>query len=251
MVIESKDKLATALKDAALEPGLRPEFYKTLLDSNVYILIADQQGLLDGEIFQKTGKNISVLSWRKSNNDLIVPIFTSENELHKAVKKYQKYVCMNAKVFFSTSKDSQYVINPLSQYSKELTDYEVRSLLDGSLFNRNDKITLKRDTKVLLSQPKDDPHQLIMALSSYFKQQKKVVKAYITQIQYPELDKETYFLLALESTINLKDFFSEISLIIQDTVPHNKHVDMCQVGCNKEFDSYFKKIKPFYTITDT
>ncbi len=167
--------------------------------------------------------------------------------MRKAVKGNEAYICINAKVFFGSNPDAQYVINPLSEYGKELTAYEVKSLLDGSLFNLNNEIKLEKDTRVLLSQPRDYPDKLIKALSTYFVQHGRVSNAYIAQIHNCEMDEEPRLLLALQSSVDLSDIFSEISVIIKEVVSPNRYVDMFQIGSDDGLDSYFRKIKPFYT----
>lgn len=87
MFTKKDTTLSDKLKNAALDPGFRPVFYKALLASDIYVFIVSKGNLLNGKLLLKTDKNISVLSWKKSNGELVIPIFSSEKEMHKAAKK--------------------------------------------------------------------------------------------------------------------------------------------------------------------
>jgi len=247
MIAKNPDKLDDGLKNAALDPGFRPVFYKVLLASDIYALIAAKKTLPNGKTLLKTDKNIPALSWKKSNGELIIPIFSSEKEMRKAIKRNEAYFCINAKVLFSSNPGAQYVINPLSDYGKELTAYEIKSLLDNSLFNSNKRIKLEKNARVLLSQPSAYPHKLIKSLSTYFLQHREVSNAYVAQIHNCETGEEPRLLLALEGPVDLSNVFSEISVIIGGTIAPDSYVDMFQLEGDGGLDSYFRKIKPFYT----
>ncbi len=246
MFAKKSNNLGDSLKNAALDPGLRPAFYKVLLGSDIYVLIKNKNNLPNAKTPLKIDKNILALSWKKSSGEFVTPIFSSKKEMRKAVKGNKPYICINAKVLFESNPDAQYVINPLSEYGKELTVYEVKSLLDGSLFNLNNEIKLEKNARVLLSQPRDYPHKLINALSTYFAQHESVANAYIAQIHSGEMDEEPHLLLALEGSVDLSGVFPEISLIIKEVISSNKYVDMFQLGGDDGLDGYFRKIKPFY-----
>ena len=246
MLVKKNDKLGNDLKNAAINPGFRPKFYKYLLEADIYVLVRGKRDLPNGEARLMSNKNIQVLNWEKSDGELITPIFSSEKEVRKAARNVGIYMRVNAKVLFNSNPEAHYVINPLSDYGKELTPYEVKSLLDGSLLNSKNEIKLEKGTKILLGQPKDYPHDLVKALFTYFEQNGEICNAYVAQMHSYEKNEEPHLLLALESSADLSGIFSEISIIIRDTLSSDRYVDMLQIGRGDEIDNYFREIKPFY-----
>src|SRR3990167_6922088 len=159
ILTKKNDELGKVLRNAALDPGFRPIFYKTLLESEVYVLTSASINLPHGKTILKIDKEVPILSWKNSSGDLIIPIFSSEKEMRKAIKKNETFIRIKAKVLFSSNFSAQYVLNPLSDYGKELTAQEVQFLLDGSLLHSSQKVKLENDTKILLSQPSEYPHK--------------------------------------------------------------------------------------------
>lgn len=69
----SENPLETSLRLAADEPAHRPEFFKTLLNSPVYIL--GTTGTADGLVNLEAGSNVSIAHWQKADGTSVIPFF--------------------------------------------------------------------------------------------------------------------------------------------------------------------------------
>lgn len=134
MFFWKKDKLANLLKKAFLDPNCRLEFYKVLLESEVYLLLDMQANTQKGKM--------DVVTWQQKDGSQIIPLFTSKDEMKKTREDLGKYSHGNARELFETNSNSDYVINPGSEYSKELIASEISSLLSGAMF-RHEGIELR------------------------------------------------------------------------------------------------------------
>ncbi|WRH90284.1 SseB family protein [Pseudomonas fluorescens] len=73
MDTQPENLLEKSLKLAADEPAHRPEFFNTLLNSNVYIL--GTAGEADGHVNLQAGSNISIAHWQKPDGTPVIPFF--------------------------------------------------------------------------------------------------------------------------------------------------------------------------------
>ena len=106
----------------------------------------------------------------------------------------------------------------------------------------------KQDTiEILLMQPKEIPHELLLIISNFFQKREKIKKGYFAILQFPNTIEQPDFLIAIDASsevsneVNLlKNYLFEISF---DT--KMKKIAIVNVEQNY-FLNYFSKIKPFY-----
>lgn len=96
---EREIKLETALKLAADHPAERPEFYRVLLDSSLYVLGSSGGATGDGEVELKAGENISIQHWEKPDGTPVIPVFSSLATLQRAISQESKYMKLPARAF--------------------------------------------------------------------------------------------------------------------------------------------------------
>ncbi|MDQ0550850.1 SseB family protein [Pantoea agglomerans] len=77
---EKAIKLETALKLAADHPAERPEFYRVLLDSSLYVLGSSGGATGDGEVELKAGENISIQHWEKPDGQAVDLMRLGQND---------------------------------------------------------------------------------------------------------------------------------------------------------------------------
>jgi len=247
MILKKKDDvLRDILEKATIDPGYRPDFYKTLLNSDIYFLSDGDSGLSRGEIILKSDKTVSIIIWKKHDGTPIVPIFTSEVELVKGINKKENYIRINAKTLFEGNSNLWYVINPFSDHGKELTPSEIKSLVDGTLLEvGNSLVEIKKDAKILMGQPAIYPNTLVKNLSIYFSRHAEVNSAYLAQI-HNSMDENPHLLIAIDGRGDITKIFSELSLVIQPIIESHEYVDLMQLGKSNDLDGYFEGIEPFY-----
>lgn len=127
-MLTNENKLERLLRLAATEPASRPEFYKTLLDSKVFILgHSESEGKRNNVI--EAGSHISIQNWQKPDGTPIIPFFPSVEVLQKSIEGEEQYLNIPARDFFEITKGSTLILNPKSDYGKEFFSNEIESLL--------------------------------------------------------------------------------------------------------------------------
>ncbi|WP_313698433.1 SseB family protein [Pantoea sp.] len=71
-------KLETALKLATDHPAERPEFYRVLLASALYLPCTSGREVGEGKVELKAGENISIQLWEKPDGTPVIPVFSSQ-----------------------------------------------------------------------------------------------------------------------------------------------------------------------------
>jgi SseB protein N-terminal domain len=132
-VFEPENKLETLMQAAAKDPGMAPEFYKTLLESEIYILTPETPMTPGKRRSMKYDEKINVatveyqgMKWH--------PAFTSKKRISDYVKEEE--VCLGAvsRKLFEMLPDSNFWLNPLSECQKPLPATEVALLINGKIF---------------------------------------------------------------------------------------------------------------------
>ncbi|VFS78368.1 enhanced serine sensitivity protein SseB [Raoultella planticola] len=87
---ETKNELETLLEKAATEPGHRPAFFRTLLESTVWVPGAAAEG---EQIVEESA--VDLQHWEKDDGASVIPFFTSLEALQQAVED-ETIVCGDA-----------------------------------------------------------------------------------------------------------------------------------------------------------
>src|SRR5262245_48903867 len=131
MTDETGNALETALRLAATEPAHRPEFYKRLLESTIYILGQSESPAGDTRTLE-AGEKISIQNWVRNDGSPVIPFFSSLDALQSSIDKETRYLALPARTLFEMTKGSSLVLNPKSSYGKEFLPNEIEALLsDG------------------------------------------------------------------------------------------------------------------------
>ncbi|EQA43966.1 protein SseB [Leptospira broomii serovar Hurstbridge str. 5399] len=196
MLSHPENPLELALSKAATEPAYRPEFYRLLLESQLFVLgesdiEPDANGVLQSEA------SIQLINIT-FENEYYIPIFSSLRRLEEYISGKESYLNFEAKAFFQFTKGSQFFLNPGSDYGKILKAGEIEGLLNGSLWRPNERIEVKEETEIFLGQPSDYPHKLVDSLKLIFKEKKEVKRAYLARIFNPSSGDPGHILIGIE-----------------------------------------------------
>lgn len=201
--------LETSLVHAVQDVSKRPQFYKNLLEHDIYaISLAAPEGTAEG------GQSLKLLQLEK---DAIfwIPIFSSLEQLQAFLDREMQYVRLRGADFFKFSKGAHIVINPNADYGKELLPEEIEKLLDGSLFRPPEKEVLKAGTRILLDQPSSYPTTLIRALKPLFASNPAIKAAYVAQCVIPDQDSNPRLLVGLEAEGSIESTIADASAVLQ------------------------------------
>ena len=136
-----ENDLERALVAAIANPAARPDFYRRLIGSNVFVA--------DGAMFSSQAR-VGAATVRE----------------------------MNALEFLKTARGRKVLLNPGST-GKEFLPEEIDSILDGSIFAFHRTETLAGGTHILLAQPARYPNELVEALQRLFGTDRNVRRAYL------------------------------------------------------------------------
>lgn len=140
-MFEPENTLETLMQAAVKDPSVAPEFYKILLESELYILTPETPMTPGKRREMKYDEKINVatveyqgMKWH--------PAFTSKKRISDYIKEQE--VCLGAvsRKLFEMMPDSNFWLNPLSECQKPLPATEVALLLNGKIFE-----TLKAKSK--------------------------------------------------------------------------------------------------------
>ena len=249
-VFKPTNKLEESLVAACTDPSVRPEFYRQLLESELFLLTPDAPQR-EGRTTLETDTKISLVNLQGPNGTFL-PIFTSQQRLQESVNQMGQnygFLALRGENLFPilTQNPQSAVINPGAPYGKELTVDEIRRIADGSILKTESRVVQKA-TQVLLGQPAKYPTELVNALQRLFVKHPSVEAAYLAQIHNPSSGEKPHLIIGIEASGDFQKIVGEAGMTAQGVLSKEEFVDFIQVGGGKgSLDSYLKKqTKPFY-----
>lgn len=202
----------------------------------------------DGQKYFKQDSKISFIQFKSDDNKVYFPAFTDWNELRKGdsyKEAYVKTLIMSFDDYFAMVKDSGagVVINP---YSHNLVfsngNLQFMKQRKDMLENGHTEETVKKDTSVLIGDPKEYPEQMVKAITDYSKTVKDI---HAIWLKLMVRDEEKSYLLVVDFKGEKQKIFSGIADAARDYLPSNMYIDM--VPYDEEFgQNAVKNGKPFY-----
>ena len=136
-----ENELERSLVAAVRDPAARPDFYRQLVASNIFVA--------DGAMFSSLTR-LNTATYRE----------------------------MNALEFLKSARGTKVLLNPGST-GKEFLPEEIESILDGSIWQFHRRETIAAGTEVLIAQPARYPTELVETLQRLFGTDKGVKRAYL------------------------------------------------------------------------
>lgn len=252
-IFKPANQLEEALVAACTEPSARPEFYRLLLESDLFLLTPDAPE----ESGKRTLKESEMVSFVDFNgpNGLFLPIFSSQERLQEAVNKMDRvygFLVLRGKDLFPLllQHSRPAVLNPGAAYGKELTPDEIRSLADGSVTNHERRV-IQKATQVLIGQPAKHPAELVANLQKLFGKYPSVRAAYLGWIHDPASEDPPHLIVGIECEGEMQSITQAAGITSQGLLGSGEFVDFIRVEDGQgSLDSYFKgQTKPFYKAT--
>ena len=132
-MFEPENKLEKLMQAAVKDPGVVPEFYRALLETEIYILTPEaklepgrRRSLKYQEKLNVATVEYQGLKWH--------PAFTSKKRISDYVKEPETCLGAVARNLFGMLPDSNFWFNPLSECQKPLPAEEVALLMNGKIF---------------------------------------------------------------------------------------------------------------------
>jgi hypothetical protein len=131
-VFEPQNGLEALMQAAARDPGVVPAFYKTLLETEIYILTPETPMTPGRRRSLKSGEKINVatvefqgMQWH--------PAFTSKKRISDYLKEPETCLGAVARDLFDMLPNSNFWLNPLSECQKPLPAGEIALLRSGEI----------------------------------------------------------------------------------------------------------------------
>jgi hypothetical protein len=242
--------LEIALELAASEPAHRPEFFRLLLESTIFVLGSAPQlaGHEEGPITLKANTQLHIVNWAKPDGSPVIPFFSSLRALQLAVTQDEKYVALPARTFFEMTRGAELMMNPRSPVGKEFTPAEVDALLAEGVNQTASRIVVEAATEVLLGQPANYPHAMVASLTTLLANHPNVKAAYLAQMFDRTRDERPHLIIGIEADGEFESVVREAGTVASDTAPDKEPVDLIRVVRGKYgIEKYFlDTVKPFY-----
>jgi len=241
------DNFEALLQKAAKKPAYRIEFLKRLLTEKLVVITKNDVGV---EGFRVVQENTTFQL--SSYKDGRIPVFTSTERIFDGgvIKEQVNFLELKGADLLQILKGKTLIINPYSDFGKELLPNEIDGLLDGTIFsNGPQKIVLKENTKVTIGQPAIYPTAVVNALIKLFSEKPNVEAAYVAFIHFPSSVEPPHYIFGLDVKDNWDEISNEAGWLIQEVLSTGEIVDIVQLSKPGEiagFENYFKTISPFY-----
>lgn len=238
---ETKNELETLLEQAATEPAHRPAFFRTLLESTVWVPGTWRKGA--GCRRQRwiccTGE--------KDDGTSVIPFFTSLEALQEAVEDEQAFVVMPVRTLFEMTLGQTLFLNAKLPTGKEFTPREISHLIGDEGNPLSTQEVLEGGETLLLSEVAEPPAQMIDSLTTLFKTIKPVKRAFLCSIK-ESADEKPVLLIGIEADGDIDEIIQAAGSVATDTLPGDEPIDICQVKKGEKGISHFitEHITPFY-----
>jgi hypothetical protein len=195
---EPLNPLERSLVAAATDPAARPQFYRDLASSDLFVIQEP-----DTPPQQLNIRPIEV------NGHDCLPVFSSLGRLQRFIDREVGYAGMNALEFMKITRGAHLLLNPGSDYGKEFLPEEIASILDGSIWTPQQSYTTERETQVLLGQPARYPAELVDVLRRVFPKFGSVRAAYVAHFFNPAQDAKAHTLVAIDASERWDEIVAE------------------------------------------
>ncbi|HEX2951687.1 MAG TPA: enhanced serine sensitivity protein SseB C-terminal domain-containing protein [Armatimonadota bacterium] len=241
-----ENRLEVSLMKAATDPSHKPQFYRDLVDSDIFIIHKNAMPGSNGQIELPKGYTLKI---RRTtiNGKPYLPIFSSLTRLQCFVQEETTYLTLNALNFMEITQGADLVLNPTSDYGKEFSKEEVAAIIDGSIWRPANQIEIQKPTPIRLGKPAIYPTDLANALSRLFATMKEVECAYLTHYFNPEDGEKSHTLIAIQATGNWNVISASVGMVIDEVPLPDPPVDVMPLPESGSIADYFhQRCEPFY-----
>jgi hypothetical protein len=201
--------------------------------------------IFQGEIEDGVLKKDSIMSFKlitNSSDESFHLAFTDWEELGKWSKEPEQTLISTyddlKHMVLKSDGIKGFVINPFNQnfvITPEIMEYFSR---------RKSEIVIKENTKIMLGQPANYPHEMVNALSNFFQKNKGIESAYMF-LAHKEGDLKPNLLFIIDFSGDKDVLFPRIAAVAQDFLGKDEYIDMIPLNSSFGKDA-IKDSTPFY-----
>lgn len=247
MTFVPQNELEESLLKAIQEPEYRPQFYRDLANATLFII---QHGVPlpkeHGRHEMQSGEQIQIMQV-EANGKQYIPVFSALLRLQPMITGESAYLGMNALELFQLTRGSSLLLNPGSEFCKELSVGEIAEIIDGTIGKPVETRVAEQDVSVEIGQPANYPVELVETLKKLFAKDKRVKRAWIAQFLDPRVDQKPHSILAIEVTKDYEAVMADIGVVVNGIEIPDPPLDIIQITGNDGIEEYFTdELKPFY-----
>jgi hypothetical protein len=184
------NELERALVKAAKNPDAAPDFYRLLLESDLLVLGSAQGQEEAAQPFSlPPGSKLNLVTGLKDGSQYL-PVFSSLARMQDYVKQESKFLSVNGRALLELTLGAPVILNPSSEFGKELTAQQVQQLLNP--------VQAPSQPRTSVGEA-DYPMPLVEALTRVFAQHPAVDAAWMIQVTFADRAKEPHPLVGIET----------------------------------------------------
>ena len=201
-----ENRLEEALVQAVDSPSTAPDFYGLLLESDLLVLgtVEGQESATSAFSLEPGGQLALVTGER--NGERFLPIFSSVTRMQAYVKEESRYLSVNGRALLDLTRGAPVILNPGSDYGRELTPQQVEQLLDAS-------------APRVATGTAEYPAALVAALTAVFEKDAGVQAAWMIGITDKSLGGASHPLVGIETTGDMAALVAQIERAAQEKAP--------------------------------
>lgn len=174
MTFTPENDLERALIQAAGDPIAQVTFYRLLLESELFAL-----GRAEQDASPQPGAEAKLHIAQMVHKERIYhPIFSAAIRLQSYAQEHPQYFAIKGRDLFTATRGAYFVLNPGSEYAKELLPPEIAALLQWESSPSKES----RPGEVLITRPTVFPAALADALRRLFATRPEIEAAYLGQM---------------------------------------------------------------------
>lgn len=238
-----ENPLEEALVAASTQPEARPEFYRLMLESPLYLIDdrpADAARSDTKVLEQDTRLQLQVIDIDGVQH---VPIFSSATRLHEATGGNRGHLAIQGREMLQMLRGAHLVLNPGAEFGKQFPPDEVAEMLSGAIFGGPVKLAVAAGSQLVLGEPANYPRQLVVALQKLLRTMPEVKSARLGHGMIFGSDDPPHTILAIEAKGDFPALAARIMEVVQMVSRPGEMADLLDYRGAKEL---FRPIKPFY-----
>ena len=210
MLFIAENDLEKALVEAVKSPALAGNFYRLLLESDLLVMgSAEGREAAQEQFSLAPGTNLKLVTGLKDGNPYL-PVFSSLARMQEFVKQETKYLSVNGRALLELTRGGPIILNPASQYGKELSPLEVHQLLGGP--------TAPSGQPILVGEA-GYPMPLVAALTAVFAARPDIEAAWMIQVTFADRANEPHPLVGIETAGDWPSLMQAIQAAVAAHVP--------------------------------
>lgn len=210
MLFIAENELEKALVAAVKNPSSAPDFYRLLLEADLLVMgTVEGQEDASEQFSLAPGGRLSLVTGMKDGNPYL-PVFSSLSRMQEFVKQESKYLSVNGRALLELTRGGPIILNPASQYGKELSPAQVQQLLDGPGSQIQPRVIAGEAAY---------PVALVQALTPVFAARPDIETAWMIQVTFADRAGQPHPLVGIETVGDWPSLMQAIQAAAGSAVP--------------------------------